>query len=143
MRSKSQKSTFGELATFDLLTKGISSTLESHPLSVRAAERNLDNELAVRLLKALLLVKHVKELKTSVSNLRVLMSSRLDQRLTQLRKDVEESLRLLENQIYIQRNGEYWKFLTDDEKGRRAGDQEHRAAVLTTRVGGNTSSFLV
>lgn len=108
--------TIGELATFDLMYKGISSTLKSHLLSVRAAEKNLDNELAVRLLKALLLVKYVKEFKASVPNLCVLMISRFDQDLTQLRKDVEEALNLLENQIYIQRNGEYYEFLTDEEK---------------------------
>jgi hypothetical protein len=108
--------TIGELATFDLMYKGISSTLKSHLLSVRAAEKNLDNELAVRLLKALLLVKYVKEFKASVPNLCVLMISRFDQNLTQLRKDVEEALNLLENQIYIQRNGEYYEFLTDEEK---------------------------
>jgi hypothetical protein len=108
--------TIGELATFDLMYKGISSALKSHLLSVRAAEKNLDNELAVRLLKALLLVKYVKEFKASVPNLCVLMISRFDQDLTQLRKDVEEALSLLENQIYIQRNGEYYEFLTDEEK---------------------------
>jgi hypothetical protein len=108
--------TIGELATFDLMYKGISSTLKSHLLSVRAAEKNLDNELAVRLLKALLLVKYVKEFKASVPNLCVLMISRFDQDLTQLRKDVEEALNLLENQIYIQRNGDYYEFLTDEEK---------------------------
>ena len=53
----------GELATFDLMYKGISSSLKSHLHSVRSAEKNIDNELAIRLLKALLLVKYVKEFK--------------------------------------------------------------------------------
>ena len=106
----------GELATFDLMYKGISSSLKSHLLSVRSAEKNLDNPLAVRLLKALLLVKYVKEFKATLHNLCVLMISRFDQDLQQLQKDVEEALNLLETQVYIQRSGEFYEFLTDEEK---------------------------
>ena len=106
----------GQLATFDLMYKGISSSLKSHLLSVRSAEKNLDNELAIRLLKALLLVKYVKEFKASLHNLCVLMISSFDQDLQQLQKDVEDALNLLETQVYIQRNGDYYEFLTDEEK---------------------------
>ncbi|WP_339743375.1 BREX system P-loop protein BrxC [uncultured Rubinisphaera sp.] len=106
----------GKLATFDLMYKGIASALKSHLLSVRAAEKHLDNPLAVQLLKALLLVKYVKEFKASIHNLTVLMIDRFDADLGQLQKDVEEALNLLENQIYIQRNGDYYEFLTDEEK---------------------------
>lgn len=106
----------GELATFDLMYKGISSALKSHLLSVRNAEKHLDNKLAVRLLKALLLVKYVREFRASIRNLCVLMIESFDQDLEQLRKDVEEALNLLESQIYIQRNGDVYEFLTDEEK---------------------------
>jgi hypothetical protein len=106
----------GKLATFDLMYKGIASALKSHLLSVRAAEKHLDNPLAVRLLKALLLVKYVKEFKASIHNLTVLMIDRFDADLAKLQKDVEEALNVLENQIYIQRNGDYYEFLTDEEK---------------------------
>ena len=34
----------------------------------------------------------------------------------QLRKTVEEALNLLEQQTYIQRNGELYEYLTDEEK---------------------------
>ena len=106
----------GKLATFDLMYKGIASALKSHLLSVRAAEKHLDNPLAIRLLKALLLVKYVKEFKASIHNLTVLMIDRFDADLAQLQKNVEEALNLLENQVYIQRNGDYYEFLTDEEK---------------------------
>ena len=106
----------GELATFDLMYKGISSSLKSHLLSVRSAEKNLDDELAIRLLKALLLVKYVKEFKATLHNLCVLMISSFDQDLQQLQKDVEGALNTLENQVYIQRNGDVYEFLTDEEK---------------------------
>ncbi len=106
----------GELATFDLMYKGISSALKSHLLSVRSAEKHLGNPLSIKLLKVLLLVKYVKEFKASVHNLSVLMISRFDQDTGQLHKDVEEALNLLESQIYIQRSGDYYEFLTDEEK---------------------------
>jgi len=106
----------GKLATFDLMYKGIASALKSHLNSVRAAEKHLDNPLATRLLKALLLVKYVKEFKASIHNLTVLMIDRFDADLSRLQKDVEEALNLLENQVYIQRNGDYYEFLTDEEK---------------------------
>ncbi|MBB3204908.1 hypothetical protein FHS27_000675 [Rhodopirellula rubra] len=106
----------GKLATFDLMYKGISSALKSHLLSVRAAEKNLDNPLAIKLLKVLLLVKYVKEFKASVHNLSVLMIESFDQDVGKLHQDVEEALNLLENQVYIQRSGDYYEFLTDEEK---------------------------
>jgi hypothetical protein len=106
----------GKLATFDLMYKGISSALKSHLLSTQKAEKQLDNPLAIKLLKVLLLVKYVKEFKASVHNLSVLMISSFDQDLGQLHKDVEEALNLLENQVYIQRSGDYYEFLTDEEK---------------------------
>ncbi|QDS92477.1 hypothetical protein FF011L_12200 [Roseimaritima multifibrata] len=106
----------GKLATFDLMYKGISSALKSHLLSVRIAEKNLDNALAVKLLKVLLLVKYVKEFRASVHNLSVLMIESFDQDVGLLQKDVEEALSLLESQVYIERSGDYYEFLTDEEK---------------------------
>ncbi len=106
----------GKLATFDLMYNGISSALKSHLLSTKNAEKQLDNKLAIKLLKVLLLVKYVKEFKASVHNLSVLMISGFDQDIGQLHKDVEEALNLLESQVYIQRSGDYYEFLTDEEK---------------------------
>ena len=44
------------------------------------------------------------------------MLDRFDQELPELRKNVEEALNLLEQQTYIQRNGEEYAYLTDEEK---------------------------
>ena len=107
----------GQLATFDLMFEGIRSTLKSLiQKSVIQAEKNLDNTFAIRLLKALFLVKYVREFKPTVRNLCVLMMEGFDQDLPQLRKRVEEALNLLESQTYIQRNGDLYEFLTDEEK---------------------------
>lgn len=107
----------GELATFDLMFEGIRTALKSHVhRAVSLAEKHLDSPFAIRLLKALFLVKYVKEFKPTVRNLCVLMLDGFDQDLLQLRQMVEEALDLLELQTYIQRNGDQYEYLTDEEK---------------------------
>ena len=107
----------GEIATFDLMFGGISAALKGQiQSSITLAEKQLDDKLAIRLLKALFLVKYVREFKASVRNLCVLMTSHFDMDMAKLRTDVEAALRLLETESYIQRNGELYEFLTDEEK---------------------------
>ena len=107
----------GQLATFDLMFEGIRTALKSQiQKAIIQAEHNLDNPFAIRLLKTLFLVKYVKEFKPSVRNLCVLMLDGFNQDLPALRRQVEEALGLLEQQTYVQRNGELYEFLTDEEK---------------------------
>lgn len=107
----------GTLATFDLMFEGIKTALKSHfQQSIFKAERNLTDDFAVRVLKILFLVKYVKEFKPTIRNICVLMHDSIDRDLPQLKKQVEESLNLLEQQTYIQRNGNLYEFLTDEEK---------------------------
>ncbi len=107
----------GDLATFDLMFEGLRSAIKSQiQQAVIIAEKNLDNQFAIKLLKALFLVKYVKDYKATTRNLCVLMLDSFDRDLTDLRKEVEGALNLLEQQTYIQRNGDEYEFLTDDEK---------------------------
>ena len=107
----------GQLATFDLMFEGIRTALKSQiQRAVIQAENHLDNPFAVHVLKALFLVKYVKEFKATVRNLCVLMLDGFNQDLPALRKNVEAALNLLEQQTYIQRNGEQYEYLTDEEK---------------------------
>ncbi len=107
----------GELATFDLMYEGIATTLKSQLQSaIRNANQHLGDEFALRVLKALFLVKYVKGFKATARNLRVLLHERFDQDFEGLRKRIAEALSLLEQQTYIQRNGEEYEFLTDEEK---------------------------
>ncbi len=107
----------GQLATFDLMFEGIRTALKSYiQRAIIQAENHLDGPFAIRLLKALFLVKYVKEFKPTVRNLCVLMLDGFNRDLPQLRKRVEEALSLLEQQTYVQRNGELYEFLTDEEK---------------------------
>lgn len=107
----------GQLATFDLMFEGIRTALKANlQRAILTAERNLDKPFAVRLLKTLFLVKYVKDFKATVRNLCVLMLESFTQDLSELRKNVEEALNLLEQQTYIQRNGDQYEYLTDEEK---------------------------
>jgi hypothetical protein len=107
----------GQLATFDLMFEGIRSALKSQiQRAIIQAENHLDNTFAIRLLKALFLVKYVKEFKPTVRNLCVLMLDAFDQDLPALRTKVEEALSLLEQQTFVQRNGDQYEYLTDEEK---------------------------
>ncbi len=107
----------GELATFDLMFKGIRSALKSQVTkSITFSESQLDSAFAQQVLKALFLVKYVKGFKTTPRNLRVLLQEKFDRDLPALRNDVEVALDLLEQQTYIQRNGDVYEYLTDEEK---------------------------
>ncbi|MCA9260081.1 MAG: BREX system P-loop protein BrxC, partial [Planctomycetales bacterium] len=107
----------GELATFDRMYEGIRTSLKTGMQhAIGAAERNLDSDLAVRLLKALFLVKYVREFKPTLRNLCVLMFDHFDRKPNELAKEVSDALQVLESQVYIQRNGEMYEFLTDEEK---------------------------
>ena len=107
----------GQLATFDQMFEGIRTALKTNiQRAILQSEKHLDSPFAIRLLKTLFLVKYVKEFKPTLRNLCVLMLDGFNQDLPQLRKTVEEALNLLEQQTYIQRNGEFYEYLTDEEK---------------------------
>lgn len=105
------------LATFDMMFEGIRTALKSSvQQSIQIAEKNLDDPFAVRVLKALFLVKYVKEFKPTARNISILLLSDFDADQSVQRRKIEEALALLERQTYIQRNGEVYEFLTNEEK---------------------------
>ena len=107
----------GGLATFDLMFEGIRTALKSSvQQSIQVAERNLDNSLAVRVLKVLFLLKYVKEFKPSVRNIGVLLLSEFDVDQVAQKRQIEEALGVLERSTLIQRNGEIYEYLTNEEK---------------------------
>ncbi|HPH97290.1 MAG TPA: BREX system P-loop protein BrxC [Anaerolineaceae bacterium] len=107
----------GQLATFDLMFEGIRNALKSQfQQAILVAERNLNDPFAVRVLKALFLVKYVKGFKATLHNVSILMIDRFGCDMLRLRKQVEGALNLLEQQTYIQRNGDVYEYLTNEEK---------------------------
>ena len=109
----------GRLATFDRMFEGIRNALRADlQNAIQTAERNLGgaNTLSVRLLKALFLLKFVKEFKPTPRNLAILLIDRCDLDIAAHEAAVRTALNQLENDTYIQRNGDIYEFLTDDEK---------------------------
>lgn len=113
----------GYLATFDQMFAGISAALKSSAQSaILQAERHLPDPssevtiLANRLLKALFLVKYVDTFKASPRNLTVLVYDRFGLDLKALGTRVREALALLEQQSYVQRSGNVYEYLTNEEQ---------------------------
>jgi len=102
---------------FDLLFEGIRSTIRGELQSaIILAERQVDNPFAVKVLKALFMVKYYSNFKTTARNISTLMIDSIMVDLKEHDKKINEALALLENQTYIQRNGDLYEYLTDDEK---------------------------
>lgn len=107
----------GQLATFDSMFAGIRASLRSSAQrSIDVAERNLDNPLAVRLLKALFLVKYVESFQATARNLTVLVYDRFGLNLPELASRVKDALTVLETQTYVQRSGNTYVYLTNEEQ---------------------------
>lgn len=75
-----------------------------------------ENCFNVNVLKTLFMIKYVKEITANVDNITSLMISDIGTDRIELKKQVEEALKVLEKQTLIQRNGEIYVFLTDEEQ---------------------------
>ena len=107
----------GAIVPFDYWFDGIRLSLKNVQINqIIVGERNLNDAFAVRVLKALFLVKYIREFKATVRNLCVLLMDRLDQDVAALRQQVESTLVRLENESYVQRVGACYEYLTDEEK---------------------------
>ena len=106
------------IATFDRMFEGIRNKMKSSvQQSITDAEAIFGaDSMESRLLKTLLLVKYVKEFKTDIDNITTLMIERFDQNKNQLKKDIQKVLDRLEIETYIQKVGNTYEYLTDEEK---------------------------
>ena len=88
-----------------------------HSQVITDAEDNsrLD-EFDVELLKVLFMIKYVKEFKAKVDNLTTLMISNIDDDRIEIRGRIEESLKKLIRETLVQKNGEIYSFLTNEEQ---------------------------
>ena len=88
-----------------------------HSQVITDAEDNsrLD-EFDVELLKVLFMIKYVKEFKAKVDNLTTLMISNIDDDRIEIRGRIEESLKKLIRETPVQKNGEIYSFLTNEEQ---------------------------
>jgi len=105
------------IISFDLLFEGLRSTIRGELQSaIILAERQVDSDFAIKVLKSLFMVKYYSNFKTTSRNITTLMIDDIHVDIKEHDKKVIEALNLLENQTYIQRNGDLYEYLTDDEK---------------------------
>ena len=118
--ARGESSTEGQdLATFDAMFEGLRNSLKSEVYgAISIAESNIDDPVAIRVLKALLLVKYCKDFKATPGNLRVLLYGSFKQNTATLGQRIKDALAELTNQLYIRRNPNTnaYEYLTDDEK---------------------------
>lgn len=106
---------------FDAFYEGIEDNLmDNFKQSIFLAENNIgeENPFALRVLKAMLLVKYIpKDFKSTVHNISALLLTGFDENPAEVKRKTQDALNLLESQTYIQRkNSEEYDFLTNDEK---------------------------
>jgi predicted transcriptional regulator len=106
------------VVTFPMMFDAIKHDFRSQVYSdITAAGRGLISDLAVDVLKALLLVKYVKGFKATVNNIAILLLPRFNVDLAAFLKQIQEALNVLESQTYIQRSaGDLYEYLTNQEK---------------------------
>lgn len=75
-----------------------------------------DDEFNIDLLKVLFMIKYIKELPASLDNIATLMVTKVNEDKLVLKEKIESSLRKLIGQTLIQKNGDVYIFLTDDEQ---------------------------
>jgi len=75
-----------------------------------------DSCFDVDVLKTLFMIKYVKEIVANIENITSLMVSNIDDDRIALKEKVEEALKRLVRQTLVQKNGEIYVFLTDEEQ---------------------------
>ncbi len=112
--------TIGTLVPFDSLYDGIASAVQSTvSYRIHDAARSQDDDIkdmGVRLLKALLLVRHVDGFKATPHNLRILLTDRFDMNVANLDAAIKRALDALERETYVRREGEVYQYLTNEEQ---------------------------
>lgn len=107
----------GRLATFDLMYDGIAASIRGDmQTTIKLAERQLEDGLQLRILKALFLLKWVRGFKTNLRNIAILLIDSPDIDIRAHEQAVRVALADLKNRSYLQLNNDIYEFLTDTEK---------------------------
>jgi len=95
-----------------------------------------DDCFAVNVLKTLFMIKYVKEIKANIDNITSLMIADIDTDRMELKQQVEEALKSLANQTLIQKNGDIYVFLTNEEQeiNREIDSQNVEMAEVISKV---------
>ena len=109
----------GVLVPFSYFYDPLEKFVDHQHSTVITQARDYNSELDdfdVELLKVLFMIKYVKEIKANVDNLTTLMISSIDDERVKVRAKVEESLKKLIKETLVQKNGDIYIFLTNEEQ---------------------------
>ncbi len=106
----------GRFASFDELYDGISKDIRSDKKQTITSAQNQLNNFELRILKALFLLKWVSQFKCTARNISILLINQTNCEIKKHEQKVNDALINLEQQSYLQRNGDIYEFLTDKEK---------------------------
>lgn len=129
----------GVLVPFSAFYETIEAFLDSSIRSViiHAKKNSRLKDYDIEVLKLLFLIKYVKELPTNLENMATLMVSHIDDDKIQLKKQIESSLARLIKETLIQKNGDEYVFLTNDEQdvNREINNMPVDSAEIIQKVG--------
>ena len=108
----------GALIPFSAFYDTIEAFLDSNirTVIIHAQDNERLNDFDVELLKVMFLIKYVKEIPSNIENLATLMVKNIDEDKIDLKKKIEESLKRLTKETLVQKNGEEYTFLTNEEQ---------------------------
>lgn len=108
----------GALIPFSAFYETIEAFLDSsiRTVIIHAQNNSRLSEYDVEVLKVLFLIKYVKELPANLENLATLMLEHINDDKIELKKKIEGSLIRLSKETLIQKNGQEYIFLTNDEQ---------------------------
>lgn len=134
----------GELVPFNIFYDGLNKFLDhSHSAVISRALENeninpslQEENFNVNVLKTLFLIKYVKEIEANLENITTLMVSNINDDRIELKDKVEKALNILVSQTLVQKNGDLYIFLTNEEQeiNREIARQHIEVQALTNKI---------
>ena len=106
----------GTLASFDSFFDGISNIIRPELQTQVTLAKNALDPFTLKVLKTLFLVKYVDGFSSNIQNITTLLVDALDANVAELTQNVKNALNTLLSQVYIQKVGDVYEFLTNVEK---------------------------
>ena len=108
----------GQMIPFSTFYTHIDQALEHSVRStiIKATQNEALNDFDVSVLKLLFLIRYIDEMPGTLKNITTLMTAHIEQDTIELQKEINQSLQLLEKEFYIQRIGNNYQFLTNEEQ---------------------------
>lgn len=119
----------GTIASFDYFYDGIENIILPEAQKLMTMAKNTLDPFSLKVLKVLFMVKYVNEFNATVDHITTLLVDSLEIDIAATKEAVKKSLNRLLNEVYIQKVGENYEFLTDKEK-----DIENEIKAVTVEL---------